>query len=70
MKFSIKGYLRYKTINFPNVSSEAQIENFFISYKNYAPFSRYPSFCVFNHPMIYQICDVTMSISNWDKVHF
>ena len=24
----------------------------------------------FNHPMIYRICDVTISISTWDKVHF
>ena len=27
-------------------------------------------FCIFNHPMIYQISDVTMSISTWGKVHF
>ena len=25
---------------------------------------------IFNHPMIYRICDVTMSISTWDQVHF
>ena len=31
---------------------------------------RYSSFCIFNHPMIYQLSDVTMSISAWDKVHF
>ena len=28
------------------------------------------SFCIFNHRMIYQISDVTMSISAWDEVHF
>ena len=33
-------------------------------------FSRYSSFCIFNHPMIYQICDVTMSISTWGRLHF
>ena len=50
--------------------SKAQIKNCFISSKNYFPFSRYSSFCIFSHPMIYQICDVTMSISTLDKVHF
>ena len=34
------------------------------------PFSRYSSFCTFNHPMIYQTCDVMMSISTQDRVHF
>ena len=29
MKFSIKGYLRYKTINSQNVSSEAHVKSFF-----------------------------------------
>ena len=61
--FILKGYPRYKTITSQNVPSEAQIKNFFISEKKYAPFSRYSSFCVFNHPMIYQISDVTVSIS-------
>ena len=28
------------------------------------------SFCVFNDPMIYQVCDVMMSISTWNRVHF
>ena len=47
-----KGYLRCKTITSQNVSSEAQIKNFFILWKSYVPFSSYPGFCVFNHPMI------------------
>ena len=38
--------------------------------KSYVPFSRYSSFCIFNHSMIYQICDVMMSISAWGRVHF
>ena len=63
-------YLRYKTIISQNVPSEAKIKNFFISKKNYVPFSRYPSFYIFNHSMIYQICDVTMNISTWDNLHF
>ena len=66
----LKGYLCYKTITSQNVSSEAQIKNFFISQKNYVPFLRYSNFCIFNHPMIYRICDVMMSISTQDKVHF
>ena len=65
-----KGYLRYKMITSQNMTFEAQIKNFFISYKNYVPFSRYSSFSISNNPVIYQICDVTMSISTWDKVHF
>ena len=51
-----------------NMSSEAQVKNYFISWTGYAPFSRYSSFYIFiNHPMIYQICDVTMSR---DRLHF
>ena len=66
----LKGYLRYKTTTSQNVPSEAQIRNFFISKKNYVPFSRYSSFRIFNHPMIYQIREVTMTISTWDNLHF
>ena len=66
---ALKGYRRYKTITSQNAPSKAQIKNFFISKKNYVPFSRYSSFCIFHHAMIYQISDVTMSISTWDKVH-
>ena len=47
-----------------------QLLNFFILYKNYVSLSRYSSFCVFNHPMIYRIHDVTsMSIMTWVLVH-
>ena len=60
---SIKGYVRYKTITSQNVPSKVQIKNFFISWKNYVPLSRFSSFCIFNHSMIYQISDVTISIS-------
>ena len=28
-----------------------------------------PVFFIFTHPMIYQICDVMMSIITWDRVH-
>ena len=70
IKKGLKVYLCYKTINSWNVLSKVQIKNFFISKKNYVPFSRYSSFCIFNHPIIYQISDITMSISTWDKVHF
>ena len=71
IKLKVTYYLRCKTITSQNVPSKAQIKNFFISQKNYVLFSRYSSFCIFNHSMIYQINDVTMmSISTWDKVHF
>ena len=54
---SFKGYLHYKTITSQNVSFQEYVKNFFISQKSYVPFSRYSSFCIFNHPMIYQICE-------------
>ena len=28
------------------------------------------SFCILNGPIIYQICDVMMSINTWDRMHF
>ena len=65
----LKGYLRYKIITSQNVSSEAQVNNFFISKKHYVPFSSYSSFCIFNHPMIYKISDV-ITFSTWDWVYF
>ena len=65
--YLLKGYLRYKTITSQNVPSGAQIKNFFISQKNYVPFSRYSNFLIFNHPMIYQICDIRMSIQAWQE---
>ena len=43
--------------------SFARINNFVISYKGYILPSRYSSFCIFNHSMIYQIFEVMMSIS-------
>ena len=56
------GYLYYKTITSQDVPSKAQIKNFLYRRK-IVSFSRYSRFCIFNHQMIYQICDVTMSIS-------
>ena len=41
-RFLLKGHLRYKTIIFENVSSETQVENFFVLEESYAiTFSRY-----------------------------
>ena len=34
--------------------------------ERYVPFSRYSSFYIFNHPMIYQICNAMISISTQD----
>ena len=42
-------YLCYKTITLQNVSSEAQLENFFILKKSCVPFSRFSSFCIFKY---------------------
>ena len=47
---SLKDYLHYKTMTSQNVSSETQINNFFISQKNYVPFSRYSSFVFLTIP--------------------
>ena len=66
--FFFKGYLRYKIITSQNVSFEAQVH--LRQRKNYILFSRYSSFCIFNHPMIYQISDVMMNISTLDRVPF
>ena len=66
----LQGYLCYKTITSQNAVSEAQVEIFFVSWESYVPFSRYSSFCIFNHLMIYQICDIMMSINTRDRVHF
>ena len=62
-------YLCYKTITSQIVPSKAQI-NIFLFHKNIMFRSQDSSFCIFNHPVIYQINGVTMSISTWDKVHF
>ena len=42
----------------------------FVWYHREVMFSRVSSFCIFTHPMIYQICDVMMSLSTWERVHF
>ena len=70
--FEVKVYLIYKTITSQNMSSNAHVKNFFISQKSYFPFSRYSFFCIFNFPMIYQICDVMMSTDRvqGETVHF
>ena len=62
-----KVYLRYKTITSENVSSEAQVQvNIFLFRKKNVLFSRYSSLCILHHPMIYQICDVMISIGTRD----
>ena len=45
-------------------------KNFFLSWESYVLFSRYLRFCIFNHLMIYQICDIMMNIIIWDRMHF
>ena len=60
---NLKGYLRYKKITSQNVSSDAQVKNFFISQESYVPFSRDSRFSIFNNSMIYLIRDVMMGVS-------
>ena len=68
--FLLKDYLRYKTITSQHVSSKAQVKSFLILQQRYAPFSRYSSFCIFNHFIIYQICNIMVSISACDTCIF
>ena len=69
-----KDYVHYKTIISQNELFEAQVENFFILWKSYVPLSRYSTFVTnfftFNHLMIYQNCEVMMSIGTSDRVDF
>ena len=70
MMIYLKGYFQCKTVTSQNVSSEAQVKNFLFR-RNVMFLSRgIQFFCIFNHPVIYQICDVVMSISTWDRAHF
>ena len=61
-----KGYFRYQTITSQNVLSEAQIKNFLFYRKLmfHSQDIQFFVFLTFNHPMIYQICDIMMSIVN------
>ena len=43
---------------------EVQVKNFFL-FRRKVMFSRYLSFCIFNHPIINQIFVVMMNISTW-----
>ena len=58
-----ESYLRHKTITSQSVSSEVQVKNFFILFqkKRYVPFSRYSSFCSFNHPFYYSILSLFLT---------
>ena len=59
----VKGYLHYKTITSQNVSLEAQVKTFYFVENLCSVLKIFLSFHIFNHHMIYHICDVTMSIS-------
>ena len=64
LRVVLKGYLRYKTITSQNMSNWGNV-----LFHSYVRFSRHSSFFISNHPMIYQICDVMMSTSIWERVH-
>ena len=57
LTIALKYYLLYKMITSQNVASEVQFKDF-------------SSFCIFNSPMIYQICGIMMRIGTRDRVHF
>ena len=46
-----------------NVSSEAEVKNFFMLHKSYVPSQGIQVPFVLNHRMSYEICDAMMSIS-------
>ena len=58
----IKGFLHYKTITSQTGSSEAQVNNFFISWKVYVPFSRYQFF------VFLTILWFTKSVATWSEL--
>ena len=60
----VKGYLRYKMITSQNVLFEVQVKKFFYFVEKLCSVLEIFKFCVFNHPLIYKICDVMMNISN------
>ena len=67
----VKGYLRYKMITSQNVLFEVQVKKFFYFVEKLCSVLEIFKFCVFNHPLIYEICDVMMNISStWDRMHF
>ena len=63
-----KGYLYYKIqiLKMCHLRHKLRI----LLFRRKVVFRRYSSFCIFNHPMMYQSFDVIMSISTWDKMHF
>ena len=63
MVLVFQGDLRYKTITSQNVPSKVQIKNFFYFVEKLCVVLKIFKFCIFNHPMMYRVSDVTMSIS-------
>ena len=70
IKMLDKSYLFYETIASKNVSSKAQV--FFLFCRKVMFLSEdMQLFCIFNYPVIYQICHVMVNISTLDRVvHF
>ena len=60
---------------FPKIVQTSKQKYFYIQTSkkiflySYFFFSRYSNFCIFNHFMIYQICEI-VSISPWNRVQF
>ena len=53
-----------------NLAFEAQIKNFFISWKNNVPFLKYSNFYTLNHFINLKNYDVMIKISTQSRVYF
>ena len=63
--------LRHKTIASQNAPSEVLIKKcFYFPEKSHVSFLRFSIFCILKNLMNFQICDVIMSVSTWENVHF
>ena len=68
MQICLKVASAKKRITSQIISFEAQFQKFFYLVEKLCSNLEISSFCIFNHPMIYQICDAMMS--TWDRVNF
>ena len=56
-----------KNVTSENLVSDVHLKNFLISWKCYAPFSRYIIFCISDHFINRKVCDIMTSISTQEK---
>ena len=65
-----KNYLRYKSDNFSKYVIWGTGSEFFYFVEKLCSVLKIFKGLYFKDPMVCQICDVMMSISKWDRVHF